>query len=61
MHLEDTDDGLMVKVRWRGVPEDSLEPIEKIHEDVPQLLEKLLMRKNTPRGLASKARRLLDI
>lgn len=61
LRFEDTDDGLMVVVRWRGRSDDTLEALEKVHEDVPVLLEKLLLRKNTPAHLASKARRVLGI
>lgn len=36
--LEDTDDGLMVVIFWRGLSDDSLEPLVKVHKDVPTLL-----------------------
>lgn len=57
MRLVKTDDGLMVQVRWRGLPEskDTLESLKKIHDDVPPLFEKLLKRKNTLASLAPKA------
>lgn len=58
MRLVDTEDGLMVLVRWSGLPdsEDTLEPLKKVYEDVPGLLAKLLQRQHTPAKLASKAR-----
>lgn len=63
MRLVDSDDGIMVQVRWRGLPEseDTLEPVQKVFEDVPQLLEKLFRRKNTPASLVSKARHALAL
>lgn len=63
MRLVETDDGLMVLVRWKGLPnsEDTMEPVKKIHEDVPVLLEKLLCRKNTPTNLIAEARRIISL
>lgn len=48
--LVDTGDGLMVQVRWKGLPdsEDTKEPLRKVHEDVLELLVKLLRRKIPP-------------
>lgn len=56
MRLVDTDDGMMVQVCWRGLreSEDTLEPLMKVFEDVPQLLKKLLRRKNALASLVSK-------
>lgn len=61
MRLEDTDDGLIVQVRWRGLPEseNSMEPAGNVYEDVPQLFRKLLGRQNTPAELVSRIRREL--
>ena len=63
MRLVDSPDGLLVQVRWRGLcdSEDTLEPIGRVYEDVPQLLWKLLRRKNTPSNLVAKARRVLAL
>lgn len=63
MRLVETDDGLMVQVCWRGLaePEYTLEPLGKVHDDVPQPFEKLLKRKNNPALLASKARPALAL
>lgn len=63
MRLVDTDDGLMVQVRWRGLPdsEDTLEPASKVYEDVPQLFRKLLGRQSAPVDLVAKARRALRL
>ena len=63
MHLVETDAGLMVRVRWRGLPasEDTDEPIQRVHEDIPGLFQKLLLRKNTPSRLAEKACRVLGL
>lgn len=53
-----TDEGLQVPPRWRGFPEseDTLEPKEKLLDNVPQLLEELLCPKNAPLNLVKKAR-----
>jgi len=63
LRLEEHEDGLYVVVRWKGLPnsEDSVEPLEKVYEDVPRMLERLLARKNTPSGLAAKARSILSL
>lgn len=63
MRLVESDDGLMVQVRWKGLPEseDTLEPIGKVYEDVPQLLLKMLRRKAVSSDLVSKARRTLSL
>ena len=63
LRLEDTEDGLHVVVRWKGLPdtEDTLEPIERVFEDVPEMVKRLLSRKNTPTELADKARRVLAL
>ena len=59
----ETDDGLKVHVRWKGLPdsEDTFEPLSNVYEDVPQLLMQLLKRKNTPIELAAKVRRELRL
>ena len=63
MGLEETATGLCVRVRWRGLPssEETLEPIGRVHTDVPQLFMKLPSRKTTAGHLASKARRELGL
>ena len=63
LRLLDTEDGIKVLVRWKGLPdtEDSAEPLQNVYEDVPQLLLKLLNRKNTPQDLAEKARTALSL
>ena len=55
MGLEETEDGIMVHVRWRGLPnsEDTLEPLQRVHEDVPQMLRSLLSRKSIPKALVN--------
>lgn len=44
---------LFVNVRWKrlGDSEDTMEPIQRVHEDVPQLLVKSLRRRNTEEKL----------
>ena len=61
--LVDTEDGLKVIVRWKGLPnsEDTEEPLERVFEDVPQMLLRLLRHKNTPAPLAEKARSPLSL
>ena len=63
MKLVDTPDGLKVQVRWKGlsISEDTLEPLKRIYEDVPNMLERLLKRKNTPIELATAARSELSL
>lgn len=63
MQLVDSPDGLKVQVRWKGLPnsEDTMEPLERVYEDVPQMLLRLLGRKNTPLGLANKARSIIGL
>jgi hypothetical protein len=63
MRLVDSPDGLEVQGRWRGLPdvEDTLEPIGRVFEDVPQLLHKLLRRKKVPVNLVTKARLVLGL
>ena len=61
--LVETDDGLKVSIRWKGLPEteDTVEPLQQVYEDVPGLLVKLLNRKNLPTHLADKARLALRL
>jgi len=63
LKLTDEPDGMKVIVRWKGLPhsEDSAESLEHVYEDVPQMLLRLLQRKNTPAPLAEKARRILAL
>ena len=50
MRLEKTPTDLCVRVRWRGLTssEETLEPIGRVHADVPQLFMRLLIRKRQP-------------
>ena len=61
--LVETDDGLKVRIRWKGLPtsENTEEPLYQVYEDVPGLLGKLLDRENTPEHLADKARLALHL
>lgn len=61
MRLVETPNGLMVFVRWKELSdtEDILEPLLQVYEDVPQMVLRLLQRKNTPRHLAEKAKLFL--
>lgn len=63
LRLVDTDHGLRVVIRWRGLTasEDTEEPLQQVFEDVPDLLGKLLARKSTPEALVAKARRALGL
>lgn len=63
MRLVDDPNGMKVLVRWKGLPnsEDSLEPLARVFEDVPQMVTRLLHRKNTPSDLADKARRVFAL
>lgn len=57
MNLVEPDEGVMVRVRWRRLPEcnDTFQSVERIHGDVLQLLLKLLRHKNTPQQVVDKA------
>jgi transposase InsO family protein len=59
----DEPSGLKVQVRWKGLPptEDTFEPLERIYEDVPALLLKMMSRKNAPAKLVAKAKSLLGL
>lgn len=62
LRLQEDDDGqLCVVVRWKGLTtnDDTMEPINRVYEDVPKLLTKLLSRKNTPLDLRDKAHAVL--
>ena len=63
MGLEDTENGIMVHVRWRGLPntEDTLEPLQQVYDDVPQMLMRLLLRKSTPKALVQRAKAALTL
>lgn len=63
MELIDSPDGLPVRTRWKGLPnsEDSLVPIESVYEDVPQMLLRLLDRKNVQPALAAKIRSVVSL
>lgn len=54
MKIIDDDGEIKVHVRWKGLPED-------MFEDVPQLVLRLLNRKNTSHILIQKAREILDL
>lgn len=53
MRLLECDDGLMFQVRWRVLlpAEETEEPSQKVHEDVPDQV-KNLSRKITPEDLS---------
>ena len=63
MRLVDTPSGLAVVVRWRGLPPsaDTTEPLNRIYEDVPQMLLNLLARKSTPRHMVIRAKTELGL
>ena len=63
MRLVESEDGLHVVVRWKGLPhsEDSMEPLGRIYEDVPQMVLRLTNRKSTARDLTDKARAALSL
>ena len=49
MRLEKTENGILFQVRWKGLPttKDMLEPIQRVHEDGPAMLQNMSNRKNT--------------
>lgn len=60
LFLVETDEGIEVLVMWKGLSygEDTLEPIQKVNEDVPKLFVKFLELRSTSQGLSRKARDL---
>lgn len=63
LKLVKVNDDLKVQVRWKGLsPQgDTLEPLRNVYEDVPQMCDRLLNRKNTPDNLAQEARDTLGL
>lgn len=63
LRLDEQDGKIFVAVRWKGLQksDDTLEPIDRVYEDVPKLLIKLLDRANTPKPLRDKARAALGL
>lgn len=57
LRLFEQDNELFVLVRWKGLEdsEDTLEPLQRVEEDVPQLFPKLLRRKNANARLLFRA------
>lgn len=60
---EESDGGLSVLLRLRGIPpsEDTLEPLERVYEEVIQRIVKLLARRSTPNELDDKERNVLRL
>lgn len=58
MKLVDENGTVFVHVRWKGLTptDDTLEPVARVHEDVPEMLVKLLNRKTTPADLRKRVR-----
>lgn len=63
VRLEETANGLRIAVCWKGLPhsEDILEPLDVMYYDVPQMVERLLLRNNLPLGLAEKPSNILAL
>lgn len=63
MKIVNADDVLKIQVRWNGfsLQEDTLELLQNVYEDVPQMIERLLKRKTTPHDLAREARDALHL
>ena len=49
LRLKDTEDGLHVVERWKGLPdtEDTLEPIERVFEDLPEMVKRVFAQKHS--------------
>lgn len=63
LKIVDDDNGTQVLIQWKGLPgsENTEEPLQCVHENVPILLAKLLDRTSTPRPLLKNARRALAL
>lgn len=63
MELVDSPDKLQVSVRWMGLPnsDDTLEPTDRVYEGIPQMMLRLIARKNIPSGMVTKARSILEL
>lgn len=61
--VTDEEGSLKVHVHWKGMPnsEDILEPLQRLHENVPMILLKMLNRQSTPSHLAPRVRRELSL
>lgn len=57
LSLVEQEGKLYVLVRWKGLAdsEDKIEPLTRVYEDVPQLLIKLMRRKNANPTIRAKA------
>lgn len=63
MRFVESEDGIKIQVRWKGLSpqEDTLEPLQNVFEDVPQMFHKLLQRSATPKRIAEKVRQSLNL
>lgn len=61
--LVKSDDKLFIQVRWKRLcePEDTLEPLETVYEDVLDFVRKVVARKSTPADMGNEAHRFLCI
>lgn len=62
-NLIDTDDGLIVEVFWKVLPDSghTLQPLSRVYADPPGLFMKLLARKSTPPNFVVNARSILHL
>lgn len=60
---ENSTAGIMVHVRWNGLlkDDDTLEPLQNVYEHVPEMLLKLLNRKNIDGELRNQAKQQLNL
>ena len=63
LRLMDEQDGMKALVRWKGLPnsEDTLEPLARVYEYVPEMLLRLILRKTTSIALDDKTLRILSL
>lgn len=59
MAILDKEDKQIIQVRFKGKPdsEDNLEQLQRVHGDVPTMLQNILSRNSTPTQLENRARR----
>lgn len=63
LHVEEHEGKLFVAVRWKGLDKsnDTLEPLDRVFEDAPMRVKKLIQRKRTPADIREKVEAALNL